>query len=136
MSTVQVRSRVGREQYALAVEHVRSVVDTGELTPVPGSPENVLGLRNLNGEILPAFDLARILGIERDGRPARLLVCEYQGQQAAFAVDEVLDVGPATATMQESDSCQLDGSMVIDGVMVGVLAIGVLFDSIAAEDQR
>jgi chemotaxis signal transduction protein len=136
MSTVQVRSRVGREQYALAVEHVRSVVDTGELTPVPGSPENVLGLRNLNGEILPAFDLARILGIERDGRPARLLVCEYQGQQAAFAVDEVLDVGPATATMQESDSCQLDGSMVVDGVMVGVLAIGVLFDSIAAEDQR
>jgi chemotaxis signal transduction protein len=136
MSAVQVRAQVGREQYALAVEHVSNVVDTGELTPVPGSPENVLGLRNLNGEILPTFDLARILGIERDGRPRRLLVCEYQGQQAGFAVEEVLDVGPATATMQESDCSQLDGSMVIDGVMVGVLAIGALFESIAAEDQK
>jgi chemotaxis signal transduction protein len=136
MSTVQVRVAVGGEQYAVAVEHVCSVLDIGELTPVPGSPDSVLGLRNLNGEILSAFDLAKILGIERDGRPQRLLVCEYQGQQAAFAVDTVLDVGPVSGTVQESDSSQLDGSMVIDGAMVGVLTIGALFESIAAEAPK
>ncbi len=76
MSGAQVRVRVGGEQYALPVEHVYEVVDLGELTPVPGSADSVLGLLNLNGEIVPTFDLARILQIEREGRPRRLLVTE------------------------------------------------------------
>ncbi len=63
-----MRVRVGGEQYALPVEHVHEVVDLGELTPVPGSADSVLGLLNLDGEIVPTFDLARILQIERDGQ--------------------------------------------------------------------
>ncbi len=136
MSGVQIRVRVGTEQYALPVEYVHQVVDLGELTPVPGSADVVLGLRNLNGEIVPAFDLAKILQIERDGRPPRLLVAECHGQRAAFAVDEVLDVGPLAGTMQESESPHLLASTVLDGALVGVLAVDALFDSIAPEDGR
>jgi chemotaxis signal transduction protein len=141
MSTVQVRVRVGGEQYALPVEYVHEVVDLGELTPVPGSADSVLGLRNLNGEIVPAFDLARILQIERDGHRSeigrqRLLVTQCDGRRAAFAVDEVINVGPLTGTMQESESRHLLASTVLDGVMVGVLAVDVLFDSIVSEDGR
>jgi chemotaxis signal transduction protein len=127
---------VGAEQYALPVEYVHQVVDLGGLTPVPGSPDTVLGLRNLNGEILPAFDLARILQIERDGRAPRLLVTECHGQRAAFAVDEVLDVGPLAGTMQESESPHLLASTILDGALVGMLAVDALFDSIAPQDGR
>jgi chemotaxis signal transduction protein len=136
MSGAQVRVRVGGEQYTLPVEHVHEVVDLGELTPVPGSADSVLGLSNLNGEVVPAFDLARILQIEREGRPRRLLVAECDGQRAAFAVDEVIDVGPLAGTMQESESRHLLASTVLDGAMVGVLAVDALFDSIAPEDPR
>jgi purine-binding chemotaxis protein CheW len=136
MSTVQVRVRVGGEQYALPVEYVHEVVDLGELTPVPGSADCVLGLRNLNGEIVPAFDLARILQIERDGQPQRLLVTQCDARRAAFAVDDVIDVSPLTGAMQESESRHLLASTVLDGVMVGVLAVDALFDSIASEDER
>jgi chemotaxis signal transduction protein len=128
--------RVGAEQYALPVEYVHQVVDLGELTPVPGSGDIVLGLRNLNGEILPAFDLARILQIGRDGRAPRLLVTECHGQRVAFAVDEVLDVGPLVGTLQESESPHLLASTVLDGTLVGVLAVDALFDSIAPEEER
>jgi chemotaxis signal transduction protein len=136
-----VRVRVGGEQYALPVEHVHEVVDLGELALVPGAAESVLGLRNLNGEIVPAFDLARILEIERDGHRSeigqrRLLVTEYGGQRAAFAVDEVIDVAPLAGTMQESESRYLLASTVLDGAMVGVLAVDALFDSISPEDER
>jgi chemotaxis signal transduction protein len=135
MDTVQVRVRVGGEQYALAVEHVSEIVDVGEITPVPGSPEGTLGLRNHNGEIVPAFDLARILQIERDGDPQRLLVTECDGKRAAFAVSEVIDVAPLASTMQESESPYLVASTVLDGVMVGVLAVDALFHSITSEVQ-
>jgi chemotaxis signal transduction protein len=126
--------RVGGEQYALPVEYVDEVVDLGELTPVPGAPDSVLGLRNLNGEIIPAFDLARVLQIEHNDWPQRLLVTEHDGQRAAFAVDDVIDVSPLAGMMQETESLHLLASMVLDGVMVGVLAVDALFDSIAPEN--
>jgi chemotaxis signal transduction protein len=135
VSAVQIRVRVGAEQYALPVEHVHEVLDLGELTPVPGAAPIVLGLRNVDGEIVPAFDLARILRIERDGgSPPRLLLTECRGQRAAFAVDEVIDVGPLAGAMQESESPHLLASTVLDGALVGVLAMDALFDSVAAED--
>jgi purine-binding chemotaxis protein CheW len=132
----QVRVQVGGEQYALPVEHVHEVVDLGEVTPVPGAPDSLLGLRNLSGEIVPAFDLARILEIGRDGRARRLLVTECNEQRVAFAVDDVIDVGPLAGTMQESESQHLLASTVLDGVLVGVLDVDALFDSIAPEVGR
>jgi purine-binding chemotaxis protein CheW len=135
VDTVHVRVRVGGEQYALAVEHVNEIIELGEITPVPGSPEPTLGLRNHNGEIIPAFDLARILQIERDGDPQRLLVSECDNRRAAFAVNDVIDVGPLAGTMQESDSRYLLGSTVLDGEMLGVLAVDALFHSIASGIQ-
>jgi len=101
----------------------------------------VLGLRNVNGEIVPVFDLAKVLGIEHDGRRSefgqrRLLVAECNGQRAAFAVDEVIDVAPIDGAMQDSESRHLLASTVIDGAMVGVLAVDALFDSIAPEVQQ
>lgn len=138
MNGAQVRVGVGGEQYALAVEYVNEVVNVGELTPVPGAADSVLGLRNVNGEIVPVFDLAKVLGIEHDGRRSdaglrRLLVAECDGQRAAFAVDEVIDVAPIDGAMQDSESRHLLESTVIDGAMVGVLAVDTLFESIAPE---
>jgi purine-binding chemotaxis protein CheW len=131
-----VRVRVGGEQYALPVQYVHEVVDLGELSAVPGAADCVLGLLNLNGEIVPAFDLASILDIERDAQPRRLLITQCDGQRAAFAVDEVLDVGPLDGTMHESESRYLLASMVLNGAMVGMLAVDGLFASITPEDQR
>jgi chemotaxis signal transduction protein len=136
VDSVQVRVRVGGEQYALGVEHIHEVLDLGELTPVPGSADSVLGLLNCNGEIVPAFDLASILQIERDAHPRRLLIAQCDGQRAALAVDEVLDVGPLDGTLQESDSPHLLASIVLDGAMVGMLSMDGLFASIAPEVQR
>jgi purine-binding chemotaxis protein CheW len=133
VSDAYVRVRIGGERYALPVEHVHEVLEPGELTPVPGAPSSLLGLRNLGGEILPAFDLARILQIEGDGGAGRLLVAERDGWRAAFAVDDVTDVGPLAGTLQASESPYLLSSGVIDEALVGVLDIGALHDALAGE---
>jgi purine-binding chemotaxis protein CheW len=131
-----VRVRVGGEQYALGVAHVHEVVDLGELSAIPGSADNLLGLLNLRGEIVPAFDLASILQIDSDAHPRRLLITQRDGQRAALAVDEVLDVAPLDGAMQESDSPHLLASMVLDGAMVGMLSVDGLFASITPEVRR
>ena len=141
VSGVQVRVRAAGEQYALPVEHVREVLDLGELTPVPGAAECLLGLLNLSGEIVPAFDLARILEIEPGDHRSeigrrRLLVAECAGQRAAFAVDDVIDVGPSTGALQDSEARHLLASTIIDGELLGMLAVDALFDSIAPDEQR
>ena len=63
---MHLRIRLGAEQYALSFEHVLEVVELGEITPVPGSGGSLLGLRNLRGEILPAFHLRVLLAVARD----------------------------------------------------------------------
>jgi chemotaxis signal transduction protein len=133
---VHVRVRVGGEHYALPVEHVHEVVELGELTPVPGSDSSMLGLRNLGGEILPVFDLASILEIHADGRPERLLVVEHGVRRAAFAVDDVLDVGELTGKPEESESPHLRASTVTGGKLVGVLDAGELLDSLTGGNLR
>ena len=93
MSGVYVRFRVGSHGYALPVGHVREVAEPGPLSPVPGAPRPVLGVRNLRGQVLPVVDLAVVLGVEHDRKPARLLIAETGDHRAGLAVDEVVDVG-------------------------------------------
>src|SRR6478736_5441312 len=131
MDGVHVRVRIGAEHYAMAVQHVREVVDVGELTPVPGAPAAVLGLRNLAGEIVPAVDLARAVGAGRGSEVTRLVVVEHEGRPTALAVDEVVDVGTLAADADEHESPHLSCSVVLDGTLVGVLALETVLGSVA-----
>src|SRR4051812_50129992 len=54
---------VGEDLYALELTTVREVVPDPELTPLPGAPPALLGVFNLRGEVVPAFDVARLLGL-------------------------------------------------------------------------
>ncbi len=73
MSGVHVQVRLGKERYAVPVEHVVEVGAIGALTVTPGGSPAILGVRNLRGDVLPVFDLAAALGLARsDARPAHV----------------------------------------------------------------
>jgi len=128
--SVHVRLRVAGEAYAVAVEYVLEVAELGELAPVPGAHPSVLGVRNLHGEVLPVFDLAAVFGISRAEPAARLLVAEHDGKRAGFAIDEVTDVGELTDPAEETESAFLYGATLDDGVLVGVVDVGRVFDAL------
>ena len=92
--------RVGKELYALSVEHVLEIAEIGDLTPLPGAGAAVLGVRNLHGQVLPVFDLATVLGLAGGGAPSRLIVAEARGRKAGLAIDEVTDVGDLPETSE------------------------------------
>ncbi len=54
---------LANEDYAIELRYVRKVVRNAEMMPVPGTPDHLLGIINLRGEILAIFDLGRIMGL-------------------------------------------------------------------------
>ena len=131
--SVHVRLRVGRETYALPVEHVLEVAELGEVTPVPGAQRAILGVRNLRGQILPIVDLATVFGIESSGRPERVVVAESDGLRAGFAIDEVSDIEQLPDAVDETESDLLVGAALTNDELVGVVDVQRLFRSLEQE---
>lgn len=120
MSGVHVRVRVAAEHYALPVEQVLEVADLGEIAPVPGSPPEVLGIRNLRGQVIPVIGLATLLGLCGD-QPSRVVVAESGELRAGLVVDEVVDVGELPPAAEQVESAYLLGAILVDGELVGAL---------------
>ena len=125
--SVYVRVSVGVEAYALPVEHVLEVAELGDVTPMPGAPAEVLGLRKLRGQIVPVVDLGFVFGGGRSSNPRKLVVAESSGRRAGFAIDEVADVGVLTESFEETDSNLLLGAVLVDEQLVGVIDVPRLF---------
>jgi purine-binding chemotaxis protein CheW len=127
--SVYVRLRLASEAYAMPVEHVLEVAELGDVVPVPGSRPEVLGVRNLRGQILAVVDLALLLGIPRSAPPDRLLVAEAWGITAGFAIDEVSMVGELADPAEEAESDLLVGATHTGDDLVGVIDVRRVFAS-------
>lgn len=115
----------------MPVRYVLEVTDLGDVAAVPGSRPEMLGVRNVRGQILPVADLAMLLGIARTSPARRLLVAEAGGCQAGFTVDEVSDVGELDEPTEATESGLLVGATLADGELIGVIDVPRLFDSLA-----
>lgn len=128
MSTVHVHLRVGAERYALPVADVHSIVDMEGLAPVVGMPPAVLGLRALDGALLPIFDLAPLLGVSGSS-PARIVVVDGEAP-LGLAVDEVLDVAELPAPERAGADGRLRGTVLLDGTLVGAIDLGAVLSEL------
>ena len=131
MSGVHVRMRVGRERYVMPVDNVLEVAERGAMSPVPGAGGAVLGVSNLHGQVLPVFDLARVLAIAGDAEAPYVVVAEHRGRLAGLAVDEVTDVAVLAGEAEETGAEHLSGAVLEDGQLVGIIDVERLFGSLA-----
>ncbi len=89
-----VSFRLGRQLYALPLDHVERALRMVFVTPVPEAPTWVLGVIDLHGSMIPVVDLRQRFG-QPPKEPAlddRLLVAQVLEQRVAFMVDEVTEV--------------------------------------------
>lgn len=137
MSLVYVLTRTGTEHYAFPVEDVLEVAGLEDVTPMPGAPSGILGVRNLRGQVLPVVDLGLMLGVGGGRDTARrLVVVEQAGRQTGLAVDELEDVGSLPETRERPDSPFLTGAAVLDGVLVGIVDVRAVLDSAVPLERR
>jgi len=62
-----LKFRLAYQEYAFSMDHIREVVLTGEITPVPGTPKYITGICAIRGEIVSLVDLREFFEIRGKG---------------------------------------------------------------------
>lgn len=110
--------KLGSERYGLNAFHVREVMKSDQVRPIPGS-SNALGWRiDLRGDQVPVVDLKVRLGLAEDSenRDERVLILELMVESTPVilgakvdAVQEVVRVDQTGITLPAADpTCTLD----------------------------
>jgi len=83
------------EEYAVPILEVKEVVTmVSDITQVPQASENILGIINLRGKIIPVLDLEKKFNLKRDGKraPEHVLIVETASVSFGILVDRVSQV--------------------------------------------
>lgn len=92
--TQWVTFRLGDETYGVNVMQVQEVLRMTEIAPVPGSPDYVLGIINLRGNVVTVMDTRKRFGLmpaEADDS-TRIVIIEAEDQVVGILVDSVAEV--------------------------------------------
>jgi purine-binding chemotaxis protein CheW len=126
---------VANEAYAVETRFVRRVLrfESALLTPIPGTPEVMLGVINLGGEIIAIFDCGRFLGMSQVPWTEQTRVLVFGTEHDDFGlrvdaahevrslrIDEILDPpcsfeGPGRSLLR---GVTADALIVLDGAAV------------------
>jgi purine-binding chemotaxis protein CheW len=90
---------LGRERYAIETCFVREVVRLTDFTPVPGTPDLIVGVTNLRGAVVAVVDLGRFFNVPRKGLTdlSRVIVLGTEKVEFGVLADEAygqMDLAP------------------------------------------
>ncbi|MBI5570212.1 MAG: purine-binding chemotaxis protein CheW [Desulfomonile tiedjei] len=128
------------QHYALNLTCVERIVRAVEVTHVPDAPETILGVINVEGEIIPVVNTRRRLGLpDREIELQDLfIIIRHNAQRLALLGDEVMPVLEIPAQQVVASDRVLPGSGYVQGVakldegMVIVLTV----EKMLSFDQR
>ena len=111
--------KVDGQTYALHLAAVDRVLRMAEITPLPGAPDAVEGVINIQGEVVPIVSIRRRLGLaERAvGASDSLVVARGRARRLAIIAESVVGVVecPADAVVGSGDLAR--GIRHIEGVL-------------------
>ena len=104
---------VAGKLFGIEVERVQEIIRYQEMTHIPLAPREVAGLINLRGQIVPAIQLRRCLGMPdaaRDALPTNVVIRTEDGA-VSLLVDDIGDVLDVDEDAFESPPDNLRGAM-------------------------
>ena len=89
-----VTFKLQEETYGINVMQVQEVLRYTEIAPVPGSPDYVLGIINLRGNVVTVIDTRSRFGLEPGDVTdnSRIVIIEAEKQVIGIMVDSVAEV--------------------------------------------
>ncbi|GLP94950.1 chemotaxis protein CheW [Paraferrimonas sedimenticola] len=89
-----VTFKLDDEVYGINVMQVQEVLRYTDIAPVPGTPEYVLGIINLRGNVVTVIDTRRRFGLSPGGvdQHSRIVIIEAEKQVVGILVDSVAEV--------------------------------------------
>lgn len=99
---------LGDEIYGVEILRVREIIGMLPVTRLPGSADEVLGVVNLRGRVIPVVSLRTRFGLPRaEPHPHNVtIVVEQNTTRVGLAVDRVCEVARFSADqLEESPAC-------------------------------
>ncbi len=133
-----VTFRLGGERFAVEARYVREVIRLGDVTPVPGSPEFLVGATNLRGDIMAVLDLGSFFDLRGAERSNTTRILVFGLQRAEFGV--LVDAADEVASLSikrlhpPSDSIAGGGRDFLRGVTDDAML--VLDGDVLLNDER
>ncbi len=89
-----VTFKLDEEKYGINVMQVQEVLRLTEIAPVPGSPDYVMGIVNLRGNVVTVIDTRKRFGLfQKEADDAtRIVIVEVNNQVIGILVDSVAEV--------------------------------------------
>jgi len=106
-----VEFMLAHERYALELMHIREVYPLKELTPLPGTPDFVLGIINVRGQIISIIDIKRFFDLPEKGLTNLNQVIILQSDEMEFGIlaDEILGTKSIPASTIQASLPTLTG---------------------------
>lgn len=105
---------VGEEEYTVPILSIQEIIKPISWTRVPQTPDYVLGVFNLRGNVIPLIDLRRRFGLpsKKHTEDTRFIVMLNDDEIAGFVIDNLTeairlnkkDIDPAPESMLEEKS--------------------------------
>lgn len=135
--------RLGQEWYSVNIEDVREIYQEYVITPIPCTPDFILGVVNIRGEIISVTDVARIMrlgSLTTDISAAPAIVIKSPECTSAIVVDEIGDivevprdrVEPPLSTIDKSQAEFVAGSLYVDGRLLGLINTNRILEPVNA----
>lgn len=89
-----VMAQIAGRRCALSALDVKSVIELGDITPVPRAPDHIAGIAALRSQTLTVIDCRLALGLEPQDWPTdyRAAVVNDGGHSYALLVDAIEDI--------------------------------------------
>jgi purine-binding chemotaxis protein CheW len=87
-------AQVAGRWVAIESAQVDSVVDIGDVVPVPRAGDRVRGLAALRSRVITVIDTHVALGVPPRATSGRAVIAQMDGHHYAFLVDALEDVAP------------------------------------------
>ena len=84
----------GGQSFSLDIRHVREIRGQSAVTQLPHAPEEVLGVMNLRGAVIPVFDLSSCFGLGPTVANARnvIMIAMNEARMIGLLVQSVSEI--------------------------------------------
>ena len=99
MNDLLVMAQIAGRRCAFNAHDVKSVIETGTITPVPRTPDFIAGITAMRSQALTVIDCRRALGFDPASweRDDRAIVVAVAGHSYALMVDSIEDITSGVA---------------------------------------
>jgi purine-binding chemotaxis protein CheW len=103
--------RLDHNLIGINIREIREIVPKFKITRVQKSPDFILGLMNLRGQILTIFDIGVFLGLEKRQVSKQSHIIIFKHKDVGFIVDQIGDLVSAKEKSIESIPANIESEI-------------------------